>query len=146
MCGRYASILTPDAIAAFFRTVNPPPNLRPSWNFAPTMQGPVIRRHPQTGERHLDALTWGLVPHFVTDLKAAPRPTNARAEGIATTPMFRAAYAARRCLVPAAAFYEWQTLAPAAAAPLAPTLAPTFTLGAPSGGRPAGKPAKQPWV
>lgn len=127
MCGRYASILTPDALAAFFRTVNPLPNLRASYNFAPTQQGPVVRRHPQSGARHLDALTWGLVPHFCTDLKTAPRPTNARAEGIATTPMFRAAYAARRCIVPASAFYEWQTLP------------------APAGAKPA-RPAKQPWA
>ena len=42
-----------------FRTVNPPLNLEPSWNVAPTQSAPVVRRHPETGERHLDLLTWG---------------------------------------------------------------------------------------
>jgi SOS response associated peptidase (SRAP) len=74
---------------------------------APTMSAPEVRRHPQTGERHLDPLTWGLVPSFTKDFKAARKPINARAETVGTSSMFRAALAKRRCLVPAAAFYEW---------------------------------------
>jgi putative SOS response-associated peptidase YedK len=68
----------------------------------------VVRRHPETGERHLDLLTWGLVPHWTKDLRAARRPINARAETVATSPMFRDAFARRRALIPAQAFYEWQ--------------------------------------
>ena len=70
-----------------------------------------MRRHPETGERRLDALRWGLVPHFTKELKACKRPINARAETIATSGMFRGALAARRCLVPADAFYEWKAVA-----------------------------------
>ena len=108
MCGRYASFLPPDLIARLFGTKNPLPNLKPTWNMAPTMQGPVVRVHPETGERHLDALTWGFVPAYTKALKEARRPINARAETIATSGMFRNAFAKRRCLVPAAAFYEWR--------------------------------------
>jgi putative SOS response-associated peptidase YedK len=108
MCGRYASFLPPDLIARLFGTTNALPNLKPTWNMAPTMDAPVVRRHPETGERHLDALTWGFVPAFTKVLKEARRPVNARAETIATSGMFRNAVARRRCLVPAAAFYEWQ--------------------------------------
>jgi putative SOS response-associated peptidase YedK len=109
MCGRYASFLPPDLIARLFGTTNPLPNLRPTWNMAPTMNAPVVRRHPESGERHLDLLTWGLVPSFTKDLKAARRSVNARAETVAASGMFRTALAKRRCLVPAAAFYEWKT-------------------------------------
>jgi putative SOS response-associated peptidase YedK len=109
MCGRYASFLPPEAIARFFRTVNPLPNLPPSWNVAPTQQAMVARRHSETGDRYLDLLKWGLVPYFTTDLKPARRPINARAETVATSSMFRGALAKRRCLVPAGAFYEWRT-------------------------------------
>jgi putative SOS response-associated peptidase YedK len=108
MCGRYASYLPPDLIARLFGTKNPLPNLKPTWNMAPTMQAPVVRRHPESGERHLDVLTWGFVPAFTKVLKEARRPANARSETVATSGMFRNAFARRRCIVPAAAFYEWQ--------------------------------------
>lgn len=108
MCGRYASILPPEMIANLFDTVNPVPNAAPSWNVAPTQAALVVRRHPETGKRHLDLLTWGFLPHWAKDPKAARRPINARSETAATAPMFRDALAHRRCLVPADAFYEWQ--------------------------------------
>jgi putative SOS response-associated peptidase YedK len=108
MCGRYASFLPPDLIARLFGTTNPLLNLKPTWNMAPTMNAPVVRRHPETGQRHLDALTWGFVPAFTKTLNEARRPVNARSETVATSGMFRTAFAKRRCLVPAAAFYEWQ--------------------------------------
>jgi putative SOS response-associated peptidase YedK len=108
MCGRYASFLPPELIARLFGTKNPLPNLKPTWNMAPTMSAPVVRRHPESEERHLDLLTWGLVPSFTKDFKAARKPINARAETVGTSGMFKAALAKRRCLVPAAAFYEWK--------------------------------------
>lgn len=108
MCGRYASFLPPELIARLFGTRNALPNLKPTWNMAPTMDAPVVRRHPETGERHLDALTWGFIPAFTKSLNQARRPVNARAETVTTSGMFRNAFVKRRCLVPAAAFYEWQ--------------------------------------
>jgi putative SOS response-associated peptidase YedK len=108
MCGRYASFLPPEFIARLFATVNPLPNLMPTWNLAPTDDAPVVLRHLRSGERHLDVLKWGLVPYFAKDLKKARKPINARSETVATSGMFRAAFAKRRCLVPAAAYYEWR--------------------------------------
>jgi putative SOS response-associated peptidase YedK len=98
-------------MARLFQTAGDIPNLPPNWNVAPTQQAMVVRRHPASGERRLDALTWGLVPHFTKDLKKCTRPINARSETAATSGMFRGALAARRCLVPADAFYEWRTTA-----------------------------------
>ncbi|MGD0431858.1 MAG: SOS response-associated peptidase [Acetobacteraceae bacterium] len=109
MCGRYAAILPAESIAALFQTMGPIPNWAGTWNMAPTKDAPVVRLHPETGERHLGLLRWGLVPHWVKDPKTTRQPINARGETIASTPMFRDAFVRRRCLVPADAFYEWQT-------------------------------------
>jgi putative SOS response-associated peptidase YedK len=108
VCGRYVSALPPAELARIFGAIGALPNVEPSWNVAPTSRRPVIRRHPETGERRLDLLSWGLVPHFTKDLKAARKPINARAETIAGSGMFRGALARRRCIVPADLFYEWR--------------------------------------
>ena len=108
MCGRFAAQLPPEFIARLFATVGDLPNIGPNWNVCPTNAALVVRRHPQSGERRLDALSWGLVPHFTKDLKTARRPINARAETAASSGLFRGAFAARRCIVPADAFYEWR--------------------------------------
>ena len=110
MCGRFASYLPPDAIRALFRTTNAVPNLPPSWNVAPTQAAMVVRLNPETNDRHLDLLKWGLIPHFTKDLKAARKPINARAETVASSGMFRGALERRRCLVHADAFYEWRAM------------------------------------
>jgi putative SOS response-associated peptidase YedK len=68
----------------------------------------VVRRHAETGERRLNVLRWGLIPYYEKDPKGGRKPINARAETVATSGMFKAAFARRRCLVPADAFYEWQ--------------------------------------
>jgi putative SOS response-associated peptidase YedK len=108
MCGRYAAYRPLDEIRAIFGTRNPTPNFAPTWNMAPTRLAPVVRRHPHSGERHLDLLRWGLVPNWAKDPKAVRQPINARSETAASAPMFRDALARRRCLVPVDAFYEWQ--------------------------------------
>ena len=95
MCGRFAAQLPPEFIRRLFTTTGELPNLGPNWNVAPTQAAMVVRRHPESGERRLDVLRWGLVPHFTKDLKAARRPINARSETAATSGMFRGA--AGRC-------------------------------------------------
>jgi putative SOS response-associated peptidase YedK len=76
--------------------VNPRPNLAPSWNVAPTNDCAVVRRHPQAGARHLDLLTWGLLPYWTKEPARARRPINARSETAATSGMFKDAFARRR--------------------------------------------------
>ena len=110
MCGRSASQLPPELLRRAFAVLGDIPNTPPSWNVAPTQAALVVRRHPETGERRLGALRWGLVPSFTKDLKACKRPINAKSETIATSGMFRGALAARRCVVPADAFYEWKAM------------------------------------
>ena len=110
MCGRYAAFLPAEAIVALFRTSGPVPNWAPTWNMAPTRDAPVVRLHPESKERRLDLLRWGLLPHWAKDAKSVRQPINARSETLATAPMFRDAFAHRRCLVPVDAFYEWQAV------------------------------------
>jgi putative SOS response-associated peptidase YedK len=110
MCGRYASFLPAEAVARLFHSVNPIPNFPPTWNMAPTQDAMIVRRHPETGERHLDLLKWGLLPYFTKDPTRAKRPINARAETVMTSGMFRSAFSRRRCIVPADAFYEWKVI------------------------------------
>src|SRR5215469_4515602 len=99
MCGRCASFLPADALARIFGTVNPLPNLERTWNMAPTRDAPVVRLS-RGGERHLDALKWGLVPYFTKDLKQARKPINARSETIAKSGMLKEASARLRRLAP----------------------------------------------
>ena len=107
MCGRYASFLPAEVLARLFGSVNPLPNLEPTWNMAPTRDAPVVRLS-RDGERHLDALKWGLTPYVTKHLKKARKPINARSESIAKSGMFKEAFAKRRCLVPAPVYYEWR--------------------------------------
>ena len=108
MCGRYFQQRGPAELARYFETVNPLPNTPPSFNRAPTQDALVIRRHPESGARHLDPLRWGLVPRWAKDASGAAKMINARSESIAEKPAFREAFAKRRCLVTADGFYEWR--------------------------------------
>jgi putative SOS response-associated peptidase YedK len=52
-------------------------------------------------------MRWGLVPSWHEEGDPLPAYFNARAETVASKPSFRRAFQSRRCLVPAAGFYEW---------------------------------------
>jgi putative SOS response-associated peptidase YedK len=98
----------PEAIQRWFKLTGTPPNLPPHYNAAPGQDLPVIRLHPESGERVLSELRWGLIPYWSKDRKIAWKCINARGETAKTTPAFRDAWRRRRCLVPADAFYEWK--------------------------------------
>jgi len=78
----------------------------------PTDVLPVFRpldpRAPAAGLQ-LANKRWWMVPYFHRgDTKAwKAMCTNARAESVATAPTYKGAFARRRCLVPADAYYEW---------------------------------------
>jgi putative SOS response-associated peptidase YedK len=60
----------------------------------------------------IDMVSWGLVPFWIKDAKAASeiriKTLNARAETIQEKPSFRTAVKSKRCLVLVRGFYEWQ--------------------------------------
>ena len=74
----------------------------------PGRPGQVIRLHPQTGQRHLDWLIWGLRSAAHADRDLAP--IHARAETVAELPLFADAYLHRRAIVPAAEYYQRRTI------------------------------------
>ena len=107
MCGRYASARDARDLASAFEVEEPPEQvLPPSWNVAPT--DPVYAVVQRDDVRQLRVLRWGLVPSWAKDPKGAARMINARRETVTSKPAFRAAYARRRCLLPADGYYEWQ--------------------------------------
>jgi putative SOS response-associated peptidase YedK len=75
------------------------------FNIAPTQKAPVL--YEGEGGLKFEAMRWGLVPFWAKDLKIGAKTINARAETVATKPAFRAAFKARRCLVPASGYFEW---------------------------------------
>jgi putative SOS response-associated peptidase YedK len=82
----------------------------PSYNVAPSQLLYVIRESHETGQRTLELLRWGLIPHGCEDPEGGRKPINARAESVARLPTFRAAYAKRRCIVPVDCFFEWRAV------------------------------------
>jgi putative SOS response-associated peptidase YedK len=118
MCGRYASIKAPADLADEFHAVDATEGVEPDYNVAPTKNVvTVVQRHPRdadgtpdpdTTERSLRVVRWGLVPSWAKDVKGAARMINARSESAAEKPAFRRAMNARRCLVPADGWFEWQ--------------------------------------
>lgn len=107
MCGRYALTLPPEAVRAFFDYAEQP-NFPPRYNIAPTQ--PIAIMRWENGARHFGLARWGFLPAFVRDLSKFPLIFNARAEGIAEKPSYRAAIRRRRCLVLADGFYEWRRI------------------------------------
>jgi len=71
----------------------------------------LVRFNAETNERSLDALRWGLVPHWAKDLSFGYKCVNARAETVETSPAFRDVFKSRRCIIPASGFYEWKKTA-----------------------------------
>ncbi len=121
MCGRFdTSHLTwadiHAQLSAFADITTPPLNIEPDDDVRPTTRQLVARL--QDGTWTLDAMRWGLVPGWRSGkpLKDTEKGKgdgfklttfNARAETVAGSAVFRDAFARRRCLVPASAWYEW---------------------------------------
>jgi putative SOS response-associated peptidase YedK len=106
MCSRYFLDADGNVIAYTFRAA-PSDKVRKRFNIAPTQEAPVVRVGREGG-REVAMLRWGLVPYWAGDLKVGTRMINARSEGVAGKPAFRAAVQKRRCIVPATGFFEWQ--------------------------------------
>lgn len=108
MCGRFTQFFSWSDLAATLGGfvdlpefhAQPGPRV-PRYNIAPTQDAAVIASDGN-GARQ-GAMRWGFPnPHRPGEV------INARSETAATLPMFKDAMRARRCLIPADAFYEWE--------------------------------------
>ena len=108
MCGRFAHCFDVQATADWLEA-QPPAETPPArYNLAPGSRILACRVQAD-GQRELAFLHWGLLPSWAKDRKLGYKTFNARAETVAEKPSFRAAFKHRRCLIPADAFYEWQS-------------------------------------
>jgi putative SOS response-associated peptidase YedK len=109
MCGRY-SFGKIDRMDFSRFGVAPVPSLVPRWNISPGTDVLAVR-HAADGHHETAMLRWGLVPSWTKDPSIGHKLANARAETAHEKPSFRAAFRARRCLLPADGFFEWQVVA-----------------------------------
>ena len=105
MCGRISRTSPREVLAEEFgvaRFVNV--DLHPRYNIAPSEPVEAIIR--DAAEKRLGPMRWGFLTSSANEPNLAP--INARAETVATTPLFRDAFRRRRCLIVADGFYEWR--------------------------------------
>lgn len=116
MCGRFTQKAEPELIGKEFHVKISQNNLfKPCYNIAPTQIIPAVFEFE--GERIINGLKWGLIPHWSKDDSFASKLINARAETLAEKPSFRDAFKKHRCIIPASGFYEWDKKSPGAKQP-----------------------------
>jgi putative SOS response-associated peptidase YedK len=109
MCGRFTQQFTWAELVELYDLPNAViPNLRASWNIAPTQDVGVIVK--EDAGRIYRTMRWGLVPFWAKDEKIGNQLINARLETVAEKPAFRSAWKSRRCIVPASGYFEWKAM------------------------------------
>lgn len=115
VCGRFISTSPIEVLATTFEVdevkTDPTP---PRYNVAPTQPVLAVATRPARDAngrllRALGTFRWGLVPSWAKDPSVGSRMINARAESVATKVAYCDLLGSQRCLIPADAFYEWQT-------------------------------------
>jgi putative SOS response-associated peptidase YedK len=104
MCGRFEFI--PPSHGLPGRWV---PLSKARYNIAPGQDIDALLG--ERGEAQHGVVRWGLIPSWAKDASIGQRMINARSETAATKPAFRAAMKARRALILATGYYEWQAVA-----------------------------------
>src|SRR5260221_4667492 len=93
MCGWYRRTTREEELARIYRIPIPSqPDLPISYNITPSQEVLAIRFNPETKQRSLDRLRWGLVPYWAKDEKIGFKTINARAETVDTAHSFRSAF------------------------------------------------------
>jgi putative SOS response-associated peptidase YedK len=104
MCGAYGlSVKNIQDLIDRFDIENTLDNFKPRWNIRPGQENPVVVDH---GNKEIEYMLWGLLPHFAKDEHYKYKTINAKAETVDELPTFRHPFHTKRCLMPATGFYE----------------------------------------
>jgi putative SOS response-associated peptidase YedK len=106
MCGRFTLTAPGPRVAAAFGVPDPPAEMPPRYNVAPTQVIAVVGLKPDGVRRGLARLRWGLVPHWANTPTDGHRLVNVRSETARSK--FGSILADNRCLIPTDGFYEWR--------------------------------------
>ena len=107
MCGRFVSSSTPEKIAEYFGATFDGETLGENHNVAPTNDIYAVVAGPD-GQPRLEVFHWGLIPVWAKDAKVGQKMINARAETLATKPVYKGVFKKHRCLIPMDGFFEWR--------------------------------------
>lgn len=102
MCGRFVvnqsvKASFPDLLADF--------QVHDDYNVAPSVGVTAVREWQ--GKLEAPMVRWGFLPSWAKSASQKPQPINARIETVASSGMFRNAFARHRAIIPAAGYYEW---------------------------------------
>ena len=103
MCGRFDFHGDATDLEAFFGARRVTLTWQRRYNVAPTDSMPVLIGHEQNGLAVAMA-SFGWQRQFIR----SGMVINARSETVYSRPLFRAAFASHRCVVPANGFFEWE--------------------------------------
>ncbi|GJL90632.1 SOS response-associated peptidase [Hyphococcus sp.] len=107
MCGRANQSLTWSEICAALEIdgVEPPDNMRPNYNAAPTHD--VLVCGLRDGQRAVQRMRWGLIPAWASE---PPKyaTINAMCETIEEKATWKGSLNKKRCVIPFNGFYEWR--------------------------------------
>lgn len=106
MCGRMTQQRPTSELAEIFDAEDRIDAPGGRFNLAPTDEAAVVVQREDA--RAIVPYRWGLIPHWSDSPNTGNRMFNARSETLDRNPAFRYAFAKRRCLVPADAYYEWK--------------------------------------
>ncbi|MGE5220206.1 MAG: SOS response-associated peptidase [Chloroflexota bacterium] len=83
------------------------PSFKPGYNIGPDRGDilTVVRAEPGNEGR---LMYWPLIPAFAKGMQLEYSTSNATAERLLQSPVFKRLVNKRRCLIPVAGFYEWQ--------------------------------------
>lgn len=108
MCGRFVLKSPFSDLAKLYRAIFET-NAPARYNIAPTQEIATVAVG-KDGVRKIIPMTWGLIPPWSKEFKAAFTTINAKAETLETSRIYAKPFQTRRCLIPADGFYEWKKL------------------------------------